>query len=554
VSGTGQSPPAGEGRLERVGRRVLGASGRVVGVRVARRVAWVMLRIRARSAAGWLEGVHRVATRPAPGAPALTRLPARWWTTSPRVRARRLGLRLELDLRDNLERTLYATGTYEPALLRFLHDELRPGDVALDVGAHIGVHALPAAARNRLDVEGAELTALRGMAGSLARLRPRALVVEVKDRVLDRAGVDGDEVRGLLGRLGYEPTGQVLAVANEVYRPVEVPGSPGVGHHQDVGELHAIGRELGPGHRTLSRAGLPLPGSSHGSRARLGAVGPERLESWVVTSTGSFLARAVADARSDAERRAERLPLDDVRAAAVGLPAARGLEAAVRRGLNGPRVIAEVKRRSPSKGDIRIDLDPAALAGAYAAGGASAVSVLTEPRHFAGSPDDLLAVRSAVDLPVLRKDFVTTPYQVWEARAWGADAVLLIVAALDPPALRDLLEVAAEAGLDALVEVHTLAEAEVAAAAGASLVGVNARDLATLEVDPARFAEVRQALPAGTVLVAESGIRDRAGVQAAADAGADAVLVGESLVRATDPAAAVRALLAVPTRTGGAHG
>jgi indole-3-glycerol phosphate synthase len=273
-----------------------------------------------------------------------------------------------------------------------------------------------------------------------------------------------------------------------------------------------------------------------------------------VTSTGSFLARAVADARSDAERRAERLPLDDVRAAAAALPPARELAAAVRRGPGGPRVIAEVKRRSPSKGDIRIDLDPAALAGAYAEGGAAAVSVLTESRHFAGSPDDLLAVRAAVELPVLRKDFVTCAYQVWESRAWGADGVLLIVAALEEPALRALLDEAAAAGLDALVEVHTVAEAEVAAAAGATLVGVNARDLATLEVDPGRFAAVRHAVPAGTVLVAESGIRDRAGVQAAADAGADAVLVGESLVRAADPASALRDLLAVPTRTGGAHG
>ena len=284
-------------------------------------------------------------------------------------------------------------------------------------------------------------------------------------------------------------------------------------------------------------------------------AGPDRLESSAVTSTGSFLARAVADARSDAERRAERLPLDAAAGGRRRPPRGQGAGGGgPPRARTGPRVIAEVKRRSPSKGDIRIDLDPAALATAYAAGGAAAVSVLTEPRHFAGSPDDLLAVRSAVDLPVLRKDFVTTPYQVWEARAWGADAVLLIVAALDPPALRDLLDETAEAGLDALVEVHTVAEAEVAAAAGASLVGVNARDLATLEVDPGRFAEVRQALPAGTVLVAESGIRDRAGVEAAADAGADAVLVGETLVRAHDPAAAVRDLLAVPTRTGGAHG
>jgi indole-3-glycerol phosphate synthase len=270
-----------------------------------------------------------------------------------------------------------------------------------------------------------------------------------------------------------------------------------------------------------------------------------------VTSTGSFLARAVADARSDAERRAGRVPLDALRAAAADAPPPRGLRRVVGRGPQGPRVIAEVKRRSPSRGDIRIDLDPAALAGAYAAGGASAVSVLTEPRHFAGSPDDLLAVRAAVDLPVLRKDFVTTAYQVWEARAWGADAVLLIVAALDPPVLRALVDVAAEAGLDALVEVHTLDEAESAAAAGATLVGVNARDLATLEVDLGRFAAVRQALPAGTVLVAESGIRTRADVQAAADAGADAVLVGEALVRAHDPAAAMADLLAAPSRTGG---
>jgi indole-3-glycerol phosphate synthase len=273
-----------------------------------------------------------------------------------------------------------------------------------------------------------------------------------------------------------------------------------------------------------------------------------------VTSTGSFLARAVADARADADRRAEAVALDDLRRAAAELPPARGLRAAVRRGPEGPRVIAEVKRRSPSKGDIRIDLDPAALATAYVAGGASAVSVLTEPRHFAGSPDDLQAVRAAVALPVLRKDFVTTAYQVWEARAWGADAVLLIVAALDPPSLRALLEEAAGAGLDALVEVHTEPEAVVAAGAGATLIGVNTRDLATLEVDPNRFAVVRRALPAGAVLVAESGVRDHADVRAAADAGADAVLVGETLVRADDPAAAVRGLLAVPTRTGGAHG
>jgi indole-3-glycerol phosphate synthase len=267
-----------------------------------------------------------------------------------------------------------------------------------------------------------------------------------------------------------------------------------------------------------------------------------------VTSTDSFLARAVADARLAAGRRAERLPLAAVQAVAAGAPPPRGLRRAVRRGPDGPRLVAEVKRRSPSRGDIRVDLDPAALAAAYADGGAAAVSVLTEPRHFAGSPEDLLAVRAAVDLPVLRKDFVTTPYQVWEARAWGADAVLLIVAALDAAALRALLAEATAAGLDALVEVHTVAEAAAAAEAGATLVGVNARDLATLEVDPGRFAAVRDALPGGAVLVAESGIRGRADVEAAAAAGADAVLVGETLVRAADPARAVRELLDRPGR------
>jgi indole-3-glycerol phosphate synthase len=267
-----------------------------------------------------------------------------------------------------------------------------------------------------------------------------------------------------------------------------------------------------------------------------------------VTSTDSFLARAVADARLAAGRRAERLPLAAVQAVAAGAPPPRGLRRAVRRGPDGPRLVAEVKRRSPSRGDIRVDLDPAALAAAYADGGAAAVSVLTEPRHFAGSPEDLLAVRAAVDLPVLRKDFVTTPYQVWEARAWGADAVLLIVAALDAAALRALLAEATAAGLDALVEVHTVAEAAAAAEGGATLVGVNARDLATLEVDPGRFAAVRDALPGGAVLVAESGIRGRADVEAAAAAGADAVLVGETLVRAADPAVAVRELLDRPGR------
>jgi indole-3-glycerol phosphate synthase len=210
-------------------------------------------------------------------------------------------------------------------------------------------------------------------------------------------------------------------------------------------------------------------------------------------------------------------------------------------------VVAEVKRRSPSKGALRDDLDPAALAAAYARGGAAAVSVLTEPVHFAGSPEDLRAARAAVDLPLLRKDFVTVPYQVWEARAWEADAVLLIVAALSPALLDDLLAEAAAAGLEALVEVHSEEEAAAAAGAGAGLVGVNARDLATLRVDQRRLAQVAHALPPGATVVAESGIASRADVQAAAAAGAHAVLVGESLVRSDDPATTLATLLGRPT-------
>ncbi|HEX8930395.1 MAG TPA: indole-3-glycerol-phosphate synthase TrpC, partial [Actinomycetota bacterium] len=186
----------------------------------------------------------------------------------------------------------------------------------------------------------------------------------------------------------------------------------------------------------------------------------------------SFLARASADARLAAERRAAHLPLAEIQRAVAAVPAARGFRAALAGGapdLAGPSarrgvtLIAEVKRRSPSKGDLRPDLDPAALASAYRAGGAAAVSVLTEPLHFGGGPEDLQKVRAAVDVPVLRKDFVTIPYQVWEARAWGADAVLLIVAALGAPLLAHLLAEAAAAGLDALVEVHTREEAAVAA-------------------------------------------------------------------------------------------
>lgn len=208
-------------------------------------------------------------------------------------------------------------------------------------------------------------------------------------------------------------------------------------------------------------------------------------------------------------------------------------------------MIAEVKRASPSRGRLAPIPDPAALARAYVAGGAAAISVLTEPRWFAGSLGDLAAVAAAVSVPVLRKDFVVDAYQVWEARAAGAAAVLLIVAALDDAALAALRREARDAGLETLVEVHDEHEARRAAALADGhplVVGVNARDLASLRVLPDRFRALRDALPSGAITVAESGVRGPADTARLARQGADAVLVGEHVATAADPAAAVSEL------------
>ena len=209
----------------------------------------------------------------------------------------------------------------------------------------------------------------------------------------------------------------------------------------------------------------------------------------------------------------------------------------------GVSVIAEVKRRSPSKGELAAIPDPAALAAAYEAGGAAAISVLTEQRRFGGSIDDLRVVRTAVGIPVLRKDFVVTSYQLWEARAAGADLVLLIVAALDQPLLESLHREADELGLTPLVEVHDEAEVERALSAGARLVGVNARNLKSLEVDPATFARVAPLIPDEVVRVAESGVSGPEDVEKLAAQGADVVLVGEALVTGGDPQGAVSAMV-----------
>lgn len=236
--------------------------------------------------------------------------------------------------------------------------------------------------------------------------------------------------------------------------------------------------------------------------------------------------------------------VDELVRLAAAQPPTRGFRAALESGRRrGLAVIAEVKRRSPSKGALAAELDPAATARAYADGGASCLSVLTDGEFFGGSPQDLALARDAVPLPALRKDFTVVAADVADARLMGADAVLLIAAALDDAELRDLHDLTRALGLDALVEVHDEAEVERALAVGADLVGVNQRDLVTFEVDARRAVRVAPHIPSGVVRVAESGIRGPADAARLAEAGYDAVLVGEALVTSGDPTAAVAALV-----------
>lgn len=241
--------------------------------------------------------------------------------------------------------------------------------------------------------------------------------------------------------------------------------------------------------------------------------------------------QAESDSRSVAALRAEAAAAPPVRGFAAALVAASGLA-----------VIAEVKRRSPSKGALAPDLDPAHLAGQYAAGGATCLSVLTDVDWFGGSTDDLVAARGAVTVPVLRKDFTVCEADVFDARIMGADAVLLIAAALDDAEMAGLHALATEVGLDTLVEIHDEAELERALAVGATLVGVNQRDLVTFEVDPRRAVRMAPQMPPGVVRVAESGVRGVPDATRLAEAGYHAVLVGESLVTAGDASAGVAAL------------
>ena len=254
----------------------------------------------------------------------------------------------------------------------------------------------------------------------------------------------------------------------------------------------------------------------------------------------SVLDDIIAGVRQDLKEREDRVPLARIKEMETQVPEAKDALGALRGRDGAVKIISEVKRSSPSKGALAAIPDPAALASTYEAGGASVISVLTEQRRFNGSLADLDAVRAAVDIPILRKDFIVTPYQIHEARAHGADLVLLIVAALEQNVLVSLLERTRSLGMDALVETHSRLEALRAMEAGASIIGVNARNLKTLEVDRSTVEQVIDVIPQDIVAVAESGVANAHDVFEYAKWGADAVLVGEALVTSGDPRASIQ--------------
>lgn len=260
----------------------------------------------------------------------------------------------------------------------------------------------------------------------------------------------------------------------------------------------------------------------------------------------SVLEDIIAGVREDVARRMDEVSLEQLKERAAHVQPARNARCFL--ASDQVCVIAEVKRHSPSRGPLADINDPAKLAIEYEAGGAHCISVLTEERRFGGSLSDLEQVRAAVDIPVLRKDFIVGSYQLWEAKVYGADLVLLIVAALQQDALVSLVERSRSLGLTPLVEVHDEDEIARALDAGADVIGVNARDLKTLEIDRNVFARVAHLIPDDCVKIAESGIREPHDLIAYAEAGADAVLVGEALVTGKDPRAAVHDLV-----TAGAH-
>ena len=290
--------------------------------------------------------------------------------------------------------------------------------------------------------------------------------------------------------------------------------------------------DVGDRTATLSPISGSLPDTARGDRR--------------VMSSATVLDSILEGVRADVAAREAQVSMAEVKAAAEAAPPARDVMAALR--APGIAVIAEVKRASPSRGEIAPIRDPGDLARASQNGGARVISVLTEQRRFNGTLADLDAVRAAVTIPVLRKDFIVRPYQIHEARAHGADMLLLIVAALEQQALVSMLDRTESLGMTALVEVHTEEEADRALQAGARVIGVNARDLKTLDVDRDCFGRIAPGLPSNVIRVAESGVRGPADLLAYAGAGADAVLVGEGLVTSGNPRTAVADLV-----TAGAH-
>jgi indole-3-glycerol phosphate synthase len=259
-------------------------------------------------------------------------------------------------------------------------------------------------------------------------------------------------------------------------------------------------------------------------------------------SLPGILERIVADKREELRQRRAAVPRATLERRCAERRPALDFEAAIRPDPGGVRVIAEVKRASPSRGVLATAVDPAARARVYAEAGAAAISVLTDGPYFHGSLADLTAVREAVGVPLLRKDFTLDEYQLWEARAAGADAALLIVSILDAALLRDLVAAAKGAGVAALVECHTAAEVDVAVAAGSRILGINNRDLHTFETRLETTLTLMPSIPPGSLVVSESGFFTATDVRRVVDAGAHAVLVGEALMRATDPGATLREL------------
>ncbi|MDR7417319.1 MAG: indole-3-glycerol phosphate synthase TrpC [Armatimonadota bacterium] len=263
----------------------------------------------------------------------------------------------------------------------------------------------------------------------------------------------------------------------------------------------------------------------------------------------TVLDEIIAHKRGEVAAGLRAVPLDEMRARAAAAPPARDFAAAIA----GPglRIIAEVKRASPSAGAIRHDADPAATARVYEQAGVAAVSVLTDRRYFSGSADDLRAVKAAVGVPILRKDFVIDPYQVYEARAIGADAVLLIAGSVPASDLAALGRLTAGLGMTALFEVHDEAQVGDALDAGARVIGINNRDLRTLRVDLDTTRRVRPRIPAGIIVISESGIETPEDVARVRALGVQAVLVGTALMASPDPAAHLAALRAAAEQTGG---